>query len=62
MFLEKERDKPKEDEIGGKCNMRARLETITHSLIERRVGKKKIKPRKMNLWRIAAHVREVRRE
>jgi len=39
-----------------------RLETLTHSLLGRRVGKRKIKPRKMNLWRIAARAREVRRE
>jgi hypothetical protein len=61
-ILRKERDKTKEDEIGGKCNMRGRLETLTRSLFGRCVGKRKIKPRKMNLWRIAARVREVRSE
>jgi hypothetical protein len=60
-MLRKERNKTKEDEVGGKCNMRGRLETLTHSLLGRHVGKRKIKPRKMNLWRIATRTRGVRR-
>lgn len=61
-MLRKQRDKTREDEIGGKCRLHRRLEALTHSLHGRRVGKRKIKPRKMNLWRIATRAREVRRE
>ena len=61
-ILRKERDKTKEDEIGEKCNMRERLETVRHGFLRRRVGKKKTKHMKINLWRIAARGREVRRE
>jgi len=42
--------------------MRERLETVTHGFLGRRVGKKKTKHMKINLWRIAARGREVRRE
>jgi hypothetical protein len=42
--------------------MHGSLETLTHSFLGRRVRKRKTKPMKMNLWRIAAREREVRRE
>jgi hypothetical protein len=58
----KERDKTKEDETGEKCNMRERLETVTQSFLGRREGKRKTKPMKMNLWRIAARATKVRHE
>ena len=61
-MLRRKRDETKEDEIGGERNMRGRLETLTHSLLGRHVGKRKIKPRKMNLWRITTRERKVRRE
>jgi hypothetical protein len=60
--LRKKRVETKEDEIGRECNMRGRLETLTHSLLGRHVGKRKMKPRKMNLWRIVTRARKVRRE
>jgi hypothetical protein len=42
--------------------MRGRLEPLTQNQLGRREGKRKIKPRKMNLWKFAARAREMRRE
>jgi hypothetical protein len=60
--LRKKRVETKEDEIGRECNMLGRLEILTHNLLGRHVGKRKMKPRKMNLWKIVTRAREVRRE